>query len=112
MSQITELGSGALTVTDHLTIELVEADEAPVVRPMAGQANYLAPAALSRRPSIERTARAVSAGNGLNPYKASGSATCPPDRSRAAVSKLTATPDERTAGRRGLWRRPPLATVT
>jgi hypothetical protein len=29
---------------------------------MAGQANYLAPAPLSRRPSIERTATAVSDG--------------------------------------------------
>jgi hypothetical protein len=31
MSQITELSSGAITATDHITIELVEADETPAV---------------------------------------------------------------------------------
>jgi hypothetical protein len=31
MSQITELASGAITATDIITIELVEADETPAV---------------------------------------------------------------------------------
>jgi hypothetical protein len=31
VSQITELASGAISATDHLTIELVEADETPAV---------------------------------------------------------------------------------
>jgi hypothetical protein len=29
MSKITELASGAITATDHLVIELIEADETP-----------------------------------------------------------------------------------
>jgi hypothetical protein len=31
MSQVTELASGAITATDTITIELVEADETPTV---------------------------------------------------------------------------------
>ena len=66
MSQITELGSGAITVTDHPQSSSWRSTK---LRPSSSsdgrpKPNYLAPAPLSRRPSIERAARAVSDGMG------------------------------------------------
>jgi hypothetical protein len=49
VSQITELASGVITATDHLIIELVEANETPRgrYRPLAGQGECHSPAAFS-----------------------------------------------------------------